>query len=332
MTNTITAILAALTLLPASLSASDMIVPYKESGKSGLFHYAIYNNNWLLHGKRALEEKHITRVAITGVLPGAKGELAIPSSIEGHEVYGIDDKAFESCLEVTTIAIPKTVRFLQPGTLNRCRGLEDIVVAEDHPEFASVDGVMFDKQMTKLLAVGSGRRGEYKVPGTTTEIGPSAFLRCWHLKSVVIPKGVTDIGGHTGGVFQECRNLKSIEISDTVTNIGQKSFQDCDRLTEVTVPPKVTAIPFGLFWRCTNLTRVTLPDGIASIGNYAFADCPNLTLQGFPASLTTIGAYAFKDCMGLKGLTVPKGVTTIERGAFKGCEVEIPDKPEGDGE
>ena len=52
MTSTITAILAALTLLSASLSASDMIVPYKESGKSGLFHYAIYNNRWLLHGKQ----------------------------------------------------------------------------------------------------------------------------------------------------------------------------------------------------------------------------------------------------------------------------------------
>ena len=106
------------------LSASDLIRPYKESGKSGHFSYAIYNNRWLLHGQRALDEKHITRVAITGVLPGAKGEIAIPSSIEGHEVYGIDDKALESCLEVTAIAIPKTVRFLQPGTLNRCRGLE----------------------------------------------------------------------------------------------------------------------------------------------------------------------------------------------------------------
>ena len=302
-------------------SASDPIRPYLESGKSGHFSYAVYNNRWLLHGQRWFDEKHLTRVAITGVLRGAKGKIVLPSTIEGHEVYGIDGNAFESCTEVTDIVIPRTVRFLQPGTLNRCQGLENIVVAADHPEFASVDGVMFDKQETKLLAFGGGRSGHYKVPETTTAIGPAAFSLCTNLESVVIPGRVTDIGGHTGGVFQGCRSLERIDIPETVTNIGQKSFQDCSSLREISIPPKVTAIPFGLFWRCSSLTDVTLPDGITSIGNYAFAGCTKVKFRSLPERLTTIGAYAFKDCRSLESITIPKSVTTIGRGAFAGCDI-----------
>ena len=318
------AILAAWSFHPAPLSASDAITPYKESGKSGQFNYAVYNNRWLGVELGANDDKRLTRVAITGVLPGAKGKIVIPSSIEGHEVYGIDESALASCREVTDIVIPATLRFLRPGTLNRCQGLENITVADDHPDFASMDGVMFDKQKTKLLALGAGREGHYEVPVTTTSIGPYAFSLCILLKSVAVPKGVTDIGGRTGGAFQGCSNLESIDIPETVTNIGQKSFQDCSSLKEAAIPPKVTEIPFGLFWKCGNLAKLKLPDGITSISNYAFADCTRMTLQDFPKSLTKVGSYAFKNCTALKGLTVPNSVITIEKGAFSGCDVKLP--------
>lgn len=319
-TNFVMAVFTSCAFLPTSLSASDAIRPYAKSGKSGHFSYSIYNNRWLLHGRKAQEEKHLTRVAITGVLPGAQGKIVIPSSIDGHEVYGIDDNALKSCKDVTEIVIPKTIRFLKPGTLNRCEGLENIVVSKDHPDFASVGGVMFDKKKTTLLAVGAGRKGGYLLPKTTTSIGPYALSLCVNLKSVVIPKGVTDIGGRTGSVFLGCKNLERVNIPDTVTNIGQKSFQDCDSLKQITIPAKVTAIPFGLFWRCGNLNKATLPDGITEVGNYAFAECTQVKLKSFPKSLVKIGAYAFKNCKALKGLKLPKGVKPVGRGAFSGCD------------
>jgi len=325
--NTISiAILIALCLQARQVSASDAIRPYVEKGKSGHFHYAVYNNRWL----RVKEDGK--RIAITGLSPDAKGDVVIPSSLDDIEVYGVDENAFKSCTGIKSITIPKTVRFLKAGTFNRCQGLEDIVVAEDHPEFASVDGVMFDKQKTKLLAIGSGRSGHYRVSDTTTAIGQLAFSNCTDLNRVTIPESVADIGGFQGAAFLGCSKLERIDIPDTVTNIGQKSFQDCSSLQQLTIPPKVTAIPFGLFWRCGNLTSVTLPDGITSIGNYAFADCTRVSLRRLPASLKTIGAYAFKDCKGLRMITVPMSVTTIGRGAFRGCDIDIANNPAaGDG-
>lgn len=45
---------------------------------------------------------------------------------------------------------------------------------------------------------------------------------------VVIPEGVTSIGEH---VFIGRKFLKSVTIPKTVTNIGQDAFWDCDNLT-----------------------------------------------------------------------------------------------------
>lgn len=315
MKRTITLLMIAVGLCIQTLQIWASDEPYRERGTSGLLRYAVYNNQWLQP-----KDGGAVYVALTGLEPEAKGDVIIPEKIDGFEVYGIDDNAFATCEGVESITIPKTVVHLRPGTLNRCKGLKNIHVAEDHPAFASVEGVMVSKDKTKLLAVGSGREGEYKVPDTITSIGPGAFSHCIGLKSIVIPKSVTDIGGHQGEVFLGCTSLRRIDLPDTLTNIGQKSFQDCGSLQQVTVPPKVTAIPFGLFWRCGNLTKVALPDGITSIGNYAFADCQKLIMRRFPASLKTIGACAFKDCKSLK-VALPKSVTKIGRGAFRGTGV-----------
>ncbi|MFK7849808.1 MAG: leucine-rich repeat domain-containing protein [Akkermansiaceae bacterium] len=320
------AIIASFLCLPNSLSASDAITPYLETGKTEQFSYAIYNNRWLLDSLKPGDEKGLKRIAITGVLPGVKGQIVLPASIDGHEVYGIDENALSKCEGVTEIVLPKTIRFLKAGTLNRCKGLQKITVAEDHPEFSSMDGLMFNKEKTKLLSVPSGRQGHFEVPAKTAEIGPGAFAFCIGLKSVSIPAGVTDIGNRHGWVFQGCVNLERIDLPETVTNIGQKSFQDCSSLKELTIPPKVTAIPFGLFWKCGELKTVTLPDQIVTVGNYAFADCTNLTLEKLPKALTEVGAYAFKNCKGLKGLKVPGSVTKIGRGAFAGTEAILPKK------
>lgn len=312
-----------LPLPPAS--ASDAIRPYlDQSGESDQLRYAVYNNRWLSHSLKPGDDKNATRLAITGVLPGVKGKVVIPSSIDGHEVYGMDERALESGQAVTAITLPKSLRFLKPGTLSRGRALEAIHVADGHPDFATVDGVVFDPTKTRLLAFPCGRSGDYAVPDGTTSIGPAAFSGCWLLKSVVIPGSVTDIGGHRGSVFEGCGNLEKVEIPDTVTNIGQKSFQDCDRLRQLAIPPKVTAIPFGLFWRCSRLEIVTLPDGITEIGNYAFADCPKLKLEKLPGQVTTIGAYAFKNCKELKTLEVREDGITLGRGAFQGTGIETP--------
>ncbi len=309
----------------APVAASDAIEPYQATGETEHFHYAIFNPQWLALPPGT--DAKVSRVAITGVRPGAPADLVIPSQLEGHTVYGIgiDLETFADCPWVKSITIPASIGLLRPGTLNRAAGLENIHVAADHPDFSSIDGVMFDKGRTKLLAYPAGRPGVYAVPEGTTEIATAAFAHASHLSGVTFPKTLTDIGGRNGEAFLGCVSLEAMEIPDTVTNLGQSSFKECVRLKEIAIPPGVTAITFGLFWNCSALTRVTMPDDITEIGNYAFAGCGKLTLEKFPARLKSVGHSAFLDCASLKGIALPAGIGKIEDRAFHGTGIVVPE-------
>ena len=63
-------------------------------------------------------------------------------------------------------------------------------------DFASVDGVLYDKDVTTLITCPAGKRGEVRVPSTVTTILGWSFLGCDKLKLIVIPESVTDIQEH----------------------------------------------------------------------------------------------------------------------------------------
>jgi hypothetical protein len=314
--------MAALWLLHAApVAAGDAIVPYQATGANAHFSYAFFNPQWISADLPPGEDPKVLRVAIIGIQPGAPAELVIPAELEGRVVFGIDEAALAECPWVKSITVPATVRFLRAGTLNRAAGLEIIHIAEGHPDFTSLDGVMFDRSRTQLLAYPAGRLGAYGVPEGTTAIGPHAFALAKHLSAIKLPSTLTDIGGQNGNAFHGCMSLANIEIPDGVTNLGQSSFKGCAALEEFAIPAGVTQIPFGLFWGCSGLTRVTMPDGITEIGNYAFAGCGKLTLEKFPAQLKTIGAYAFQNCAKLQGIPLPAGATAVDRNAFRGSGI-----------
>ena len=314
--------------LPLSARASDAIRQYSATGEHGQFRYGVFNPRWLGAGGGAgADAAGGVLIAITGLSPDARGDVIIPDSLGGRTVYGIDGNAFSDCEGIVSLTIPKSVKFLKPGTLNRCRGLQRVVVDEDHPDYSTVDGVLFSKDKSTLLFCGSGREGLYTVPRGVTAIGASAFAHCSWLKGVTIPLGVTDVGGRQGSVFLGCVSLESIDIPDTVTNVGQKSFQDCKGLVAAELPEGIVEVPFGLFWNCSELVHISLPDGVTSIGNYAFAGCRKMKLPRLPEGLAKVGAYAFKDCESLEGLARPQGLTTIGRGAFQGSPIDFSAEP-----
>ena len=75
---------------------------------------------------------------------------------------------------------------------------QTINVSADNPYFASVDGVLFNKDITKLLLYPAGKTSTkygYEVPKTVKEIAPCAF-KCTTLDKILIPSSVTSIAGN----------------------------------------------------------------------------------------------------------------------------------------
>ena len=128
--------------------------------------------------------------------------IAIPDSLET-----IGNAAFAEC-KFFSIKIPKSVVSLGENPFPLCWDLEEIDVSEN-PNFIFVDGVLMNKEMTKIIHCDPSKLGDYSVPDTVSTICEGTFTECGKLTSIAIPDSVTSIGDEA---FYECNRLRSITI------------------------------------------------------------------------------------------------------------------------
>ena len=154
------------------------------------------------------------------------------------------------------------------------------------------------------------------IPSGVTNIGGSAFEGFSALTSVTIPNTVEYISARA---FYGCTSLVSVSIPDSVIVIGNVAFAYCNNLTTVTVGNGVTSIGEFAFNSCEKLTSVTLGNSVTSIGNSAFKTCSALSDIVFSNSLKSIGNSAFEECVSLITVTLPDSVRTIGEKSFYAC-------------
>ena len=205
--------------------------------------------------------------------------ITIPES-----VTKIGEKAFSYCSKLTSITIPESVTEIGRNSFLSCAYLAEIGVSPENPNYTSVDGVLFTKDMQTLVCYPVGKtENEYVIPDGVTSVGDNAFERCNSLKSVILSDSVMTIGDYA---FSYCGKLSSVTIPNSVTEIGDHAFFSCKSLTSVTVPDSVTEIGAYAFNNCTTLRSITIPNSVTKIGEGTFSQCPNLTVK------CTEGSYA----------------------------------------
>ena len=196
---------------------------------------------------------------------GSLSSVAIPDSVTGigswafyectaltsvtipDGVTSIGDFAFAGCSSLTSMKIGSGVKNIGMAAFSQC-SLTSIDIVPDNPYLTSVDGVLFSKNLTRLIEYLPGKPDKfYEIPLGVTEICVEAFCGCDSLTSVTIPDSVTSIGDYA---FDGCGSLSSVAIPDSVTGIGSRAFYECTALTSVTIPDSVTVIgshAFGYF-------------------------------------------------------------------------------------
>ena len=154
------------------------------------------------------------------------------ASIDGV-LYSKDKKTLIKCPQGKTgsVTIPNSVTSIESGAFSSC-GLTSINVAEDNLNYASVDGVLYNKDKNTLIMYPQGKTGSITIPNSVTSIRNYAFDGCTGLTSVTIPNSVTSIGE---SAFSGCTGLTSITIGNGVTSIGEAAFLECTGLTSMTV-------------------------------------------------------------------------------------------------
>ncbi len=199
--------------------------------------------------------------------------VTIPDSVASIGIY-----AFNTCRSLTSVTIPAGTTLVDVGAFSNCDKLEEVAVAPDNSHYISVDGVLFNKDMTELLCYPMGKQGiTYDIPDSVVTIRKEAFYN---------------------------RNLTSINIPDSVTTIEECAFQYCSSLESITVPKSVKTIGTWTFRDCTSLRSVTISEGVTTVEGYAFYNCSSLTDITIPASVTSIGVQSFQNCNSLTDITI----------------------------
>jgi len=169
-------------------------------------------------------------IEITGY-NGSDTDVKIPSEIEGIIVTSIGDWAFDDCDKLTSISIPSGVLSIKANSILNCENLVSINVSPDNQYYSSRDGVLYNKNQTKVIKA-PNKITEYIIPKDVTSIEYSAFWNCTSLTNITIPDNVLNIGMEA---FCYCDNLISIIIPDSVTYIGESAFYGCDNLKVIDV-------------------------------------------------------------------------------------------------
>jgi hypothetical protein len=154
-------------------------------------------------------------------------EINIPSV-----VTRIGDSAFSET-GLTSITLPERLNSLGMYVFNGSSSLKNIFISENNGSFRTVDGVLFKKDMTRLIKYPESRTNvSYTVPDGVTHIGQHSFNRTGII-NVTLPDSITSIEwGAFGARFGEGK-LTEINIPDSVFRIGDMAFYDSG-LTSVT--------------------------------------------------------------------------------------------------
>ena len=198
--------------------------------------------------------------------------LAIP---EG--VTRIDDGAFTAC-GLTELFLPASVSHFG-NAIYACPTLVTVGVDPANRVYTSIDGLLYDKQVTAILRCPEGRSEPVVLPSTITTVGRMAFHHCLNLSSISLPERVTAIGQMA---FYRCTKLERVAIPRGVKKLEAQTFVDCPRLESISLPEGLEEIDDGVFWGCTSLKTITIPASVTKIHEKAFEECPATIIDEKP--------------------------------------------------
>lgn len=187
------------------------------------------------------EDSYTVNEGITELGDGCFSKYCVNSIYLPKTLEVIGNNCFKSS-RITNISLPTTLKKIGhsnfPTTLTSltipaliveffidnffdCRELTAIHVDKKNTKYKSVDGILYNYEMTEILYCPDAKTGKVIIPNTVKRIGDYCFRDCKLIKSVIIPPTVEYIGD-----FAFCNSsFDKLVIPNSVKATGQGCFK-----------------------------------------------------------------------------------------------------------
>lgn len=274
-------------------------------------------------------------------------------------VITIGMTAFRGCPSLERVIIPSSVETIHATAFSANESCFSIDVHDDNPKYCTIEGSLFTKDLTTLLAYASGKSDEkYSIPEGVVKVQD---IFSYNLKELHIPATVTSISNLNSysveniSVSEENTTFSSLDgnlYNKEKTRLVRYAIGKKDR--SFTVPETVTTIgPTAFQCGLSNpaLVNLTLPSGLTNVGNLSGPAFENITIEGsekycsvngclyladmtslvkyagdktvtlfiIPETVSKIMGNAFYGNPSLQTVLVPTSVTMIQPNAFASC-------------
>ena len=188
---------------------------------------------------------------------------------------------------ISHIFIPASVEKISPEAFFSDK-LTEITVDKDNPYYAFREGVLYNKDFTKLLCVLVGRPMPYfTIPAGVVSVSAEAFHNCNSIKTLSINDDIADfpieILTNTLPQFENIEvgpNNKLFKLVDGVllSKDGKRLIRMClnSQSEKYVVPESVTKVEDGAFRGCDKIESFTIHEQVSSIGKNVFEGCTGI--------------------------------------------------------
>lgn len=264
----------------------------------------------------------------------AEGDAVLPD-----EVTYIAPLAFEGANQMTSLTLNNKVKGIGDRAFLFCTALTKFVVPEANKSFSTIEGVLYSKDQTRLIAYPSGLKAtSYTLGAKVTSIQPGAFLTPMLLSDVEVATGNTTLKSVKGVLYtadgskllylptgnQAIGKEGKLTLSDGVKEITRLALAYNPKLKELTLPASLEridamALTYNGAMKSFGWAEGVTPQ-VVSVGDSAFYYDRSLEKVPYMPSCTSFGKGAFGLASALKEVHIPAGCS-IEANTFVACQI-----------
>lgn len=240
--------------------------------------------------------------------------ITLPESVEEIGHYN-----FPSTL--TSITIPSKITDFPTDNLQKCEELPSIGVNPNNKSYKSIDGILYNYDVTEILLCPRAKSGKVFIPDTVIRIAEKCFQGCSKLTTIELPRSIETIGDYA---FSNL-TLDRLVIPNTVTSIGTGCFANTTINKTFRFPHGISELPPHCFEKAIIPTTDFIKN-VEVIGEHCFdVRTKDESLPEYLNLLKVkyIGDFAFDEEQKTKVFELPSSVVYIGDSAFNATTSDL---------